>query len=42
MYNLKHVNVVPISALESAINQPLMNATLSNTSNDTTKNINQQ
>jgi hypothetical protein len=34
--------VVTVGALESAINQPPLNATLSNTSNDTTKNINVQ
>ena len=34
--------VVTVGALESAINQPPLNATLSNTSNDTTKNINMQ
>lgn len=34
--------VVTVGALESAIDRPLVNATLSNTSNDTTKNINVQ
>lgn len=34
--------VVTVGALESSIDQPTLNTTLSNTSNDTTKNINQQ
>jgi hypothetical protein len=34
--------VVTVGALESAINQPPLNGTLSNTINDTTKNINVQ
>jgi len=34
--------VVTVGALESAIDRPLVNATLSNTINDTTKNINVQ